>query len=223
MIIREWPYGFLDDYWRCRPGEYRVPDISIKELVGSIEYVLAVSSISERDRGIIHERYQRLQPYREIANNYGLSESRARMIVQDSLRKLRHPKYKGLLAMGVAAYTRQRYEIAVDKKVESLVEERLRTQRMEDFRYWCKRYTIPEAEIPDIITPPTVPYDAGIEELDLSLRAFNCLAKNNIATVGQLLTLDKESLMQIKNLGKTTYWDIIRCLEKCGYDPSWLK
>ena len=223
MIIREWPYGFLDDYWRCIPGSYRVPDLSIRELIGSIEYVLAVSGISERDNGIIHERYRKLLPYREIAENNGLSESRVRIIVQNSLRRLRHPKYEVILAMGVAAYTRQRYKVAVDKTLESLVEERLRDQRMKDFRYWCKRYRIPEGKIPVIVSQPTVPSNAGIEELDLSIRAYNCLAKNNITTIDQLLALDKQSLMQIKNLGKASYWDIIRCLEKCGYDPAWLK
>jgi DNA-directed RNA polymerase subunit alpha len=47
-----------------------------------------------------------------------------------------------------------------------------------------------------------------ISELDLSVRASNCLETANIATVGDLVTKTEEQLLDIKNFGKTTLKEV---------------
>jgi DNA-directed RNA polymerase subunit alpha len=47
-----------------------------------------------------------------------------------------------------------------------------------------------------------------ITELDLSVRASNCLETSNIATVGDLVTKTEEQLLEIKNFGKTTLKEV---------------
>src|SRR5574338_885038 len=44
--------------------------------------------------------------------------------------------------------------------------------------------------------------DAPIEELDLSMRAYNSLKRNNITKIGQLLALDDDELLRMRNFGK---------------------
>lgn len=44
--------------------------------------------------------------------------------------------------------------------------------------------------------------DITIEELQLSVRAYNCLKRENINTVGDLLKYSSESLQELKNFGK---------------------
>ena len=41
-----------------------------------------------------------------------------------------------------------------------------------------------------------------IEELDLSVRAYNCLKRANINTVAELVTRNQEDMMKVRNLGR---------------------
>lgn len=56
-----------------------------------------------------------------------------------------------------------------------------------------------------------------IEDLDLSVRAFNCLKRANINTVGELLQLNQEEMMKVRNLGKKSLEEVIQKLESLGY------
>ncbi len=55
-----------------------------------------------------------------------------------------------------------------------------------------------------------------IDELDLSVRSFNCLKSANIHTIGDLLKFDKDSLMKIKNFGKKSLNEISEKLTAFG-------
>jgi DNA-directed RNA polymerase subunit alpha len=50
--------------------------------------------------------------------------------------------------------------------------------------------------------------DTPIETLDLSVRSYNCLKRNNISTVRQLLSLRKNELLSIRNLTPQSYEEI---------------
>jgi len=49
--------------------------------------------------------------------------------------------------------------------------------------------------------PPNM-LDMPIEELDLPMRAYNSLKRNNIVKVGQLLQLKDDDLLRMRNFGK---------------------
>ena len=51
-------------------------------------------------------------------------------------------------------------------------------------------------------------FDMPIAELDLSVRASNCLETANITRVGDLVTKNEEELLDIKNFGKTTLKEV---------------
>jgi DNA-directed RNA polymerase subunit alpha len=55
-----------------------------------------------------------------------------------------------------------------------------------------------------------------IGELDLSVRARNCLASANIATVGQLIQMDEGSLLKLRSFGKTSLREVKRKLAEHG-------
>ena len=54
----------------------------------------------------------------------------------------------------------------------------------------------------------------SIEELDLSVRASNCLETAKIATVGDLIAKTEEQLLAIKNFGKTTLKEVKKKLSQ---------
>ncbi len=52
------------------------------------------------------------------------------------------------------------------------------------------------------------PADSRIEELDFSVRTYNCLKKANIMTIGELVTRTEGDLMQIRNFGKKSLTEV---------------
>ncbi|MDQ6637490.1 MAG: DNA-directed RNA polymerase subunit alpha [Candidatus Dormibacteraeota bacterium] len=61
----------------------------------------------------------------------------------------------------------------------------------------------------------------AIEDLDLSVRAYNCLRANDINTVGQLLSRKEEELLSLRNFGKKSLDEIReRLVEKGFVEPD---
>jgi hypothetical protein len=59
-------------------------------------------------------------------------------------------------------------------------------------------------------------YVRKIDELELSVRAFNALKANNITTVGELIKMDRNDLWRTPNLGKITFKEIEDVLSHLG-------
>ncbi|MBQ1954214.1 MAG: DNA-directed RNA polymerase subunit alpha [Clostridia bacterium] len=55
-----------------------------------------------------------------------------------------------------------------------------------------------------------------IEELDLSVRSFNCLKRANINTVGELVNCSEEDMMRVRNLGRKSLEEVINKLASLG-------
>lgn len=56
----------------------------------------------------------------------------------------------------------------------------------------------------------------NLEELDLSVRSYNCLKRNGLKTVQDLCNMKESELMTVRNLGKKSYKEIIDKLDKMG-------
>ncbi len=55
-----------------------------------------------------------------------------------------------------------------------------------------------------------------IEELDLSVRSYNCLKRAGINTLGELVQRDEEDMMKVRNLGKKSLEEVINKLAELG-------
>ena len=55
-----------------------------------------------------------------------------------------------------------------------------------------------------------------VEELDLSVRSFNCLKRANIHKVGDLIEKTEEEMMKVRNLGKKSLDEVIQKLAQFG-------
>lgn len=60
--------------------------------------------------------------------------------------------------------------------------------------------------------------DMTIEELDLSVRSYNCLKRANIATVIELTQKTEEDMMKVRNLGKKSLKEVKEKLNAIGLD-----
>ncbi len=55
-----------------------------------------------------------------------------------------------------------------------------------------------------------------IEELDLSVRSFNCLKRANINTVGDLVSKTQEEMIKVRNLGRKSLEEVEHKLNQMG-------
>lgn len=56
-----------------------------------------------------------------------------------------------------------------------------------------------------------------IEELDLSVRSFNCLKRAGINTVEDLISKTEEDMMKVRNLGRKSLEEVVAKLATLGY------
>lgn len=59
-----------------------------------------------------------------------------------------------------------------------------------------------------------------IEDLDLSVRSFNCLKRAGINTVDDLINKSEEEMMKVRNLGKKSFDEVREKLQSLGFDLS---
>jgi DNA-directed RNA polymerase subunit alpha len=62
--------------------------------------------------------------------------------------------------------------------------------------------------------------DMTIEELDLSVRSFNCLKRAGINTVEDLVSRTEEDMMKVRNLGRKSLEEVINKLTAMGLSLS---
>lgn len=95
---------------------------------------------------------------------------------------------------------------------------------IDDFKYFLD---LPEMNFPpeEIIEEEEIIEDQEdeilsktIEELDLSLRSFNCLKRGGFNTVGDIVTTSLEKLRTIKNFGRKSLVEVQEKIESLGLE-----
>lgn len=67
---------------------------------------------------------------------------------------------------------------------------------------------------------PPQTYDTPIEDLNLSVRTYNCLKRSNITKVGQILQMDEKDLLSVRNFGRKSYDELRASLISHGFMSS---
>ena len=78
----------------------------------------------------------------------------------------------------------------------------------------------PPEEAAELHTVPSRVYDVPIEELELTVRAYNCLKRAGITRVGEVLErLEKgeEEILAIRNFGRKSLTELVQKLDQKGF------
>jgi DNA-directed RNA polymerase subunit alpha len=73
------------------------------------------------------------------------------------------------------------------------------------------------AEARSRIGRPVISDERPVEDLELTVRSYNCLKREGVDTIGQLATMTEEELMNIRNLGMKSVDEIRSKLIEYGY------
>ncbi len=76
--------------------------------------------------------------------------------------------------------------------------------------------SFPEEEVDDT----SKVLDMTIEDLDLSVRSFNCLKRASINTVADLVTKTEDDMMKVRNLGRKSLEEVKKKLDELGLSLS---
>jgi DNA-directed RNA polymerase subunit alpha len=76
---------------------------------------------------------------------------------------------------------------------------------------------VPAVAVTGVAALPPNMLDMPIEELDLPMRAYNSLKRNNIVKVGQLLQLKDDDLLRMRNFGKKSLDEMKERLRMRGF------
>lgn len=89
------------------------------------------------------------------------------------------------------------------------------------FKLFQNMAGIPEIEEEEEIAPPepeepdaSKVLETTIDDLDLSVRSFNCLKRANINTVADLVSKTEEDMMKVRNLGRKSLEEVKKKLEE---------
>lgn len=67
------------------------------------------------------------------------------------------------------------------------------------------------------VSRPVINDERAVEDLELTVRSYNCLKREGVDTIGQLATMTEEELMNIRNLGMKSVDEIRSKLTEYGY------
>lgn len=206
-----YPYNLLsaicgeDEVIPIEP-EHDVP----ADFYGSMEYMIA--TLSPRERDILHLRYAHGMTLREIAAQYEVGQERVRQIEAKAIRKLQHPKRLQYIKTGVQGMIRRICDKTRDVAYN------------QGFQY--AKASIAESLASETIeaTPPEKSIlEYSIEELNFSIRTYNCLKRYRYDTVADIMAADRNKLMKIRNLGSKSYDEMCDKLESLGLDVRKLR
>ncbi|NLN52501.1 MAG: DNA-directed RNA polymerase subunit alpha [Clostridiaceae bacterium] len=71
-----------------------------------------------------------------------------------------------------------------------------------------------EEEVEEVVEEQNLVFEIMIEDLDFSVRTYNCLKRAGINTVGELVAKTESDMMKIRNLGKKSLEEIVLKLDE---------
>ena len=143
-------------------------------------------SLTERERRVLDFRYKDSLTFEAIGKRECVTRERIRQIHAKSLRKLRHPGRLNYLKYGVSGAIARQTENAREAALASL-----------------PKPDIPKSDIP-------------IEELELSVRSYNCLKRAGKHTLREVSEMTFDELCNVRNLGKRSIDEICAALTNYG-------
>lgn len=167
------------------------------DIIGSLEYVIC--QLTEQERLVIHARFRNEKTLGEIAKNENLSRERIRQIKEKAIKKLAHPLRRDYLKYGVKGMENRAVQQAVSQQLYTAIESILDI---------AEKLGNP---LPDSLSQPK---STKIDELNLSVRCYNCLYRAGKCTLEDVCALSLDELAKVRNLGKKAFDEIVDVVHK---------
>lgn len=164
--------------------------------------------MTDEERLIIRLLYKECDTLEEVAKILNRSQERVRQKRAKIFQKLRSRNHKCYMCYGDNYWFNEhnlRDRVLNDVYTEKLTKE---LHRLDDLISYRKA----------VLNGTPVPVrDVAIEDLNLSVRAYNCLFRAGCRTLGDVAAMTENQCMQIRNLGCRAFAEVKVALKDHGY------
>ena len=198
--INEFPINIIDtlnlDLTSC-----------VSEIENRLEWLFKNACFTDREQFIFYKRFKEYLTLEDVGKLMDITRERVRQIEAKMLRKMK--RFARYLELGEYA---DKVKL-VKKEYEEYVEKMKPLWTYESALAYIKEYENSHEEIK--VLPKT---NIELEDLDLSVRSWNCLRRCGVRKVEELLQICEEDLMRIRNMGKKSLKEIKDKLAKIGLE-----
>lgn len=195
-------------------------EIQYTGIAGTVALAFAMGNLTGREQEVLTYRFVHGMTYDEIGPLYGVTRERIRQVEAKALRKLRGRRnVRELLQTGITGYWNKCINEKAQEIAQRVIEgykfalDRAYAQRLDDE---CQRLKsdpeiVQKARHAELMATP-------IENLDLSVRSYNCLVRADIHTVEQLISRSYDELISIRNMGRRSTQEVMEKLHSMGLE-----
>lgn len=202
------------------------PTIIPPSVAEDVRTVLKDPYITSRERKVIMMRYSQQMTLPEVAKSFNVTQERIRQIEAKALRKLRHPRRSNQLRCGKVVRDQldhlqfvKNYHIC-DAPIHKIREEVTNAMRDNDISSITRLRDELNAKLDELgaSSEERSILETPFEELELSVRSYNCLWRRGVKTVGDICKMTADELMHVRNIGPRSFREIVGKLHEMGLD-----
>jgi DNA-directed RNA polymerase subunit alpha len=202
------------------PGEVRASDIEIKADIEVVDPDAYIASISEGGNLEMRLTVENGQGYVRAEQNKSDADPIGVMAVDSIFSPVQRVNYTvsetragartDLDSLSMEVFTDGR--IAPRKALQEAAR-----QLVDILGLFTDGYERSRTEMRSRTSRPVITDERPVEDLELTVRSYNCLKREGVDTIGQLATMTEEELMNIRNLGMKSVDEIRSKLIEYGY------
>lgn len=213
-VVAPYPYNLLEEI----TGEPWEDPLSADQYDGLDR---ALDSLTGREQDAIEHYFHRGETLEDMTKVFGVTRERVRQILAKALRKLRHPTRRKLIQKGPMLYERESTyqqalrDIAAKEAALKERDERLKGNfgELAPMRRCLNDLRRSMEELEKILSIGT---DCGytgmetVEDMNLSVRSYNCLKRAGCSTLADVISLIQSGeLYHVRNLGRRSAEEVI--------------
>lgn len=185
-----------------------IQGIYVPALVESLE------SLTDREKKIIERRFRDGWTLEQTGKEFGVTTERIRQSEAKAIRKLRHPRHAKHWMFDTAGKAEEAMKERDALKLECI------NLRAKLIRLYDERGMAKEKEGMNKAKRFDLPEDATVDDLELSVRSYNCLKRCGINMASEMAGWTMEDFLKIRNLGRKSAEEVITKLRERGFEAG---
>ena len=184
----------------------------------NIKRILDKEMFSDRERYCLMAYYKDVRNLEDIGKSLSVTRERVGQIIGKAVRKLNHSTNRDMLLQG-----KDKFELISLNEKEEIIKEFKEKIGYDLIVEWIGNHEITEellnvchSVINTYNNRPKGQGETPIEDLDLSVRSYNCLKRWGINTLKDLTSMTRDDMMKVRNLGKKSLKEIESKLKEIG-------
>lgn len=209
------PWNLAVDVYQVQSGDLAKRYDALTRIHG-LGMMAALDTLTDREQHVLRRRYQDGATLEQIGKDYSVTRERIRQVEAKALRKLRHPARRELYE----PVTREEYHALRQDYWELMSRyERVKEEALEEV---MRNMYDAEGQLTEIKREVAAQKMAmPIEELELSVRSYNCLKRAGVRTVGDLAVVPLDKLERVRNLGRKSMEEVLDRLKALEITPRY--